>query len=588
VAIIDPRLGDTEDDRSSTKRHSMLSLAGNLLAEVSLPKLIVACILLIVLPGLMLGAAPLIASIWIMGVSAKLSAVLSGIWPVLLLSGFAIVGWFGGRPLFRLAESSFWSLNALVVQPGYALTRETFRHLVEGLLPAGASRATVASLRAALAAAAGLVMGAVGLSVASLAWPATRWSAGLADLITPHQLVSPAIANAVVIIAAYLGLAGLLWGVADAVTPQPRDLASFHRSEINARRWRVAHLSDLHAVGERYGFRIESGRAGVQGNERLRSVLARLDAIHAARPLDAVIVTGDLTDAGRSSEWAELFDALAPYPVLSRLIVALPGNHDVNVIDRANPARFELPTSPKKRLRQLRTLSALEALQGSRVLTVDREAGRLGASLSEALRPQIEAIRTFADCGRPRRPLALAKLWRDLFPMVRPPASADGLGIIALNSNAETHFSFTNALGIVSAEEIGALEIAVRQYPDAAWIVALHHHPVEYPKPAKALSERIGTALVNGSWFVRKLQRMADRVVVMHGHRHVDWIGECGGLLIVSAPSPVMESVEGSDSYFYIHTLEADPNGRLRLLEPERIEVGARGSVEGPPNFGVV
>ena len=141
---------------------------------------------------------------------------------------------------------------------------------------------------------------------------------------------------------------------------------------------------------------------------------------------------------------------------------------------------------------------------------------------------------------------------------------------------------------MVSAEQIGALEIAVRQYPVPPWIVALHHHPVEYPEPAKALSERIGTALINGNWFVRKLQRMADRVVVMHGHRHVDWIGECGGLLIVSAPSPVMESVEGSDSYFYIHTLEAEPNGRLRLLEPERIEVGARGSVEGPPNFGAV
>ncbi|MEA1833076.1 metallophosphoesterase [Methylobacterium durans] len=580
MTIIDPRLGDIEDDRSGTKKRSMLSLAGNLLAEVSLPKLIAACILLIVLPGLMLGAAPLIASIWIVSVSAKLSALLSGIWPILLLSGFAVVGWFGGRPLFRVAESSFWSLNALVVQPGYALLRETFRHVVESLLSAGASDATVASVRAALAAGAGLAMGAIGLSAAWLAWPATRWTAGLTDLGTPHQLVLPAVANAVVIIAVYLGLAGLIWGVADAVTPQPGDLRSFHRSRADGRRWRIAHLSDLHVVGEQYGFRIESGRAGVRGNERLRSVLARLDAIHAAQPLDAVIVTGDLTDAGRSTEWAELFDALTQYPALSGLIVALPGNHDVNVIDRANPARLELPTGPKKRLRQLRTLSALEAIQGSRVLAVDRKTGRLGVSLSDALKPHIDEIRTFADSGRPRRPLALAKLWLSLFPMVRPPVSDDGLGIIALNSNAETHFSFTNALGLVSAEQVSALEIAVRQYPHASWIVALHHHPVEYPKPAKALSERIGTALVNGSWFVRKLQRMADHVVVMHGHRHVDWIGECGGLLIVSAPSPVMESVEGSDTYFYIHTLEADRDRRLRLLEPERIEVRDPGSVD--------
>ena len=32
MPIINPRLGDVEDDRSSTKRRSMLSLAGNLLA----------------------------------------------------------------------------------------------------------------------------------------------------------------------------------------------------------------------------------------------------------------------------------------------------------------------------------------------------------------------------------------------------------------------------------------------------------------------------------------------------------------------------------------------------------------------------
>ena len=39
------------------------------------------------------------------------------------------------------------------------------------------------------------------------------------------------------------------------------------------------------------------------------------------------------------------------------------------------------------------------------------------------------------------------------------------------------------------------------------------------------------------------------------------------------APSPVMEAMDGSDTYFYIHTLAIDQNRRLRLLEPERIEV---------------
>jgi hypothetical protein len=40
--VIDPRHGDVETDFSSTKQHSMLSLAGGLLVEISLPKLIMA------------------------------------------------------------------------------------------------------------------------------------------------------------------------------------------------------------------------------------------------------------------------------------------------------------------------------------------------------------------------------------------------------------------------------------------------------------------------------------------------------------------------------------------------------------------
>ena len=58
--IVDPRLGDIEDDASSTKRRSMLSLAGSLLAEISLPKLLVAWSLLLVVPGFLLGLAPII------------------------------------------------------------------------------------------------------------------------------------------------------------------------------------------------------------------------------------------------------------------------------------------------------------------------------------------------------------------------------------------------------------------------------------------------------------------------------------------------------------------------------------------------
>ena len=69
--MVDPRRGDVADDASSTKQRSLLSLAGTLAAEISLPKLTFAWLLLIGLPAYLIGAAPLIASIWFSGVSAK-------------------------------------------------------------------------------------------------------------------------------------------------------------------------------------------------------------------------------------------------------------------------------------------------------------------------------------------------------------------------------------------------------------------------------------------------------------------------------------------------------------------------------------
>jgi hypothetical protein len=228
----------------------------------------------------------------------------------------------------------------------------------------------------------------------------------------------------------------------------------------------VAHLSDIHTVGERFGFRVESGRAGPRGNERLQQLLARLDAIHAAEPLDFVLITGDLTDAGRSAEWAELLSALERYPRLANLIVALPGNHDVNVVDRASPARMELPTSPTKLMRQLRTLSMLDLLHGGRMHVVDRATRRIGRSFREVLRLHTQAMIAFADGGPGSR--TLAELWHASFPMILPPDAPEGLGIAVLNSNAETHFSFSNALGLISAEQTKALRRVMGRIRDHA------------------------------------------------------------------------------------------------------------------------
>src|SRR6202020_1172243 len=132
------------------------------------------------------------------------------------------------------------------------------------------------------------------------------------------------------------------------------------------------------------------------------------------------------------------------------LVLCLPGNPDLNAVDRANPARLDLPMRPKKRLRQVRTISALSAVQGASVRIFDRETQRLGQTLEKSLEPHKAEIAAFADKGLIGLSISLAQLWTVMFPMVKPPNTEDGLGIIVLNSNAETHCSFTNPLWRVS------------------------------------------------------------------------------------------------------------------------------------------
>ena len=204
---------------------------------------------------------------------------------------------------------------------------------------------------------------------------------------------------------------------------------------------------------------------------------------------------------------------------------------------------------------------------------MDQTRKHLGPSLRHALGPQLSWMAHYADHGRPRLNAKQKELWARAFPMILPPATNDGLGVMLINSNADTHFSFTNALGIISVEQLNSIRTIAACYPKACWIIALHHHLVEYPRKAKSLSERVGTVLINGNWTIRQLQALTGRVVLMHGHRHIDWIGQCMGLLVVSAPSPVMEATDDASTSFYIHTLKRTAEGNLALGQPEEIRI---------------
>jgi 3',5'-cyclic AMP phosphodiesterase CpdA len=574
MMIVDPRDGDAEDDRSSPKARSLTTLAGGILAEISPVKLVLAIVLLIALPNLAVGVAPLAISAWISTVSDRAEAAAS-LGSAAVIGTLVLAALLAWRPLFGIIETNFWSLNSLLVQPAYMLVREALRHLAtrEG---AGIRTAETARRDAALTAmGAGLVVAFCAIAIVLMVWPATRWWGTAADLVRPSRLILPSLANAIALLGVYAAGAAMVWAFADAGMDAVIDMDAFDEPVPDRPVMRVAHLTDIHAVGEPYGFRIECGRDGPRGNERFDRLLQRLDAMHAAEPLHLLLITGDMTDAGRAAEWALFLAAMERYPALMAIALTLPGNHDVSIIDRANPARLELPWAASKQLRRLRQISVMAHLHGARTRVFEEP--RLGTTrpLNEALLPHRETLRRFAGTAGLRDGLTVARIWRESFPLIVPPAAPDGLGVILLDTNAETHFSFSNALGFLSLRQAAAVEVAMRAHPGACWIVAMHHHLVEYPTARSALAIRLGTALVNGSWVVRQLKRHGARIVVMHGHRHVDWTGRCGPVRIVSAPSPVMGARDHEPSYCLIQRLQA-VDGRLMLLSPETIALAGQ------------
>jgi 3',5'-cyclic AMP phosphodiesterase CpdA len=339
----------------------------------------------------------------------------------------------------------------------------------------------------------------------------------------------------------------------------------------------VAHLSDLHIVGERFGYRMEAGTRGPRGNGRVRRALRRLAAMDARAPLDRILVTGDITDAGTRAEWIEFLDLCRRAPTLRARLLFVPGNHDVNVIDRTNPGRFDLPWSAGHALRKLRVVLALDAVQGDVVHVVERSTGVPGRTLRSYLREgdRPELLRELADRATPRGRREIARIWEEIFPLVVPPSDTEAYGVILLDSNARRHFSLTNAIGVVGRSQLRALEALLRGSRDRPWMILLHHAVAEYPVPAIGLRDRIGLALVNAQDVLSAIASHGSPVVVLHGHRHWEWIGTRSEVVLCSAPSVELGSYnqDKTRGSFFVYELAPGSDGGMRLTSLERVPI---------------
>jgi hypothetical protein len=173
----------------------------------------------------LLGLGPIVASDWVRAVSGTVAAPAIGLWSILVLAAVLAIGYFGWRALFRLVEGSFWALNSVVVQPGYATVREVLRQIAERSFVKSASGDQYARLRAASALAAGLLICGLALLVLYLVWPSAELFGTFAEIGSWQSLIGVALANSIVLISAYLAVAALIWGVADAtMAPRSRRL----------------------------------------------------------------------------------------------------------------------------------------------------------------------------------------------------------------------------------------------------------------------------------------------------------------------------------------------------------------------------
>ena len=159
-----------------------------------------------------------------------------------------------------------------------------------------------------------------------------------------------------------------------------------------------------------------------------------------------------------------------------------------------------------------------------------------------------------------------------MFPLVEPAVEEEGYGTILLDSNASSNFSLTNAVGVVNSTQLRALKSVLSGSRNGAWLILLHHHVVEYPVLEISLSDRIGLALINAPDLLAAITPHARRTLILHGHRHVEWVGMTGETVLCSAPSVTL----GKDEYrgrFNIYELTIGPRGTIHIAKNERVKV---------------
>jgi hypothetical protein len=578
MPIWDLRQGDADDDRMSPGGRGMRAIVLSALFEFNVVQAAVAFTMLVLVPALLIGLIPSILTTY--GMLLKTSVLRLWAEPlpaVLLVAALGIAAYLWGERLYTAATRNLWQLHYTLVFPIFVLVREAIKVVGERWL---GPHATLAELmlrrRTGTIIAGGLFAGIAFVIATTLLLTEGIVSVSLASA-SPWSIARAALIDGLIVLSVSTVAASVYWAWRELAVPTPAVEEGKADAALPGHTLRVAHLSDLHLVGSRHDFRMEPGTRGPQGNERWRTAMARVAEIHQKTPLDWILITGDVTDTGTRAEWVEFLDQIDAHPGLRDRVLILPGNHDVNIADRWNAGRLEMPWSAGLALRKLRFIVAADQLQGERVHLVDHVTGKLGPTLSDTLRDgkRLERLRALASDGSFRGRWLVPQLWRDLFPLVVPPEPDGRPGIVLLNSCTDSHMALTNGIGAIEPDQLQALKRLMAGFGDAKWLIALHHQVTEYAEFGIPLKERFGLSLINAADLLTSIGDHARQVVVLHGHRHRNWIGVCGELKLCSAPSATLGAHDAkyAQGLFHLHEISYGNADHIAIAGTETVVV---------------
>src|SRR3954469_8743560 len=114
--------------------------------------------------------------------------------------------------------------------------------------------------------------------------------------------------------------------------------------------FRLAHVTDPHfrsfsgaRLGDFLGKRA-AGALNIVVNRRRKHKMELLEALRAdlaARRVDHLALTGDLSHVSIASEWAEALRWIRGYGAPAEAVTVIPGNHDAYVEDVVKAGTFE-------------------------------------------------------------------------------------------------------------------------------------------------------------------------------------------------------------------------------------------------------